>query len=254
MELKTCRYFLISNILLFLLLGWGLLNAQTVVTETTTDNNNNNTTPPVVFPLYNGTYVNVDLYGVGSKLLGGDFLSSEISIDVNLKNRFFPVLELGYGSTDAWNERGTRYKSSAPFFRVGMNYNTMYKKANENHLYVGVRYAMSSVSYDIQSTTLEDPLWGESIGNPNLDDPIWGGYLPQFDHKGLKATMHWFELVAGVRVKIYKDFLMGWSFRMKYRISSSPSQYGDPWYIPGFGTYDTSTMGITYSLIYKLPF
>ena len=25
-------------------------------------------------PLYNGTYVGVDLYGVGSKLLGGDFI------------------------------------------------------------------------------------------------------------------------------------------------------------------------------------
>ena len=24
-------------------------------------------------PLYNGTYVGVDLYGIGSKLLGGDF-------------------------------------------------------------------------------------------------------------------------------------------------------------------------------------
>lgn len=39
-------------------------------------------------PLYNGTYVGVDLYGIGSKVLGGDFLSSEISVGVNLKNRF----------------------------------------------------------------------------------------------------------------------------------------------------------------------
>ena len=31
-------------------------------------------------PLYNGTYVGVDLYGVGSKLLGGDFMSSEVSV------------------------------------------------------------------------------------------------------------------------------------------------------------------------------
>ena len=50
--------------------------------------------PKEVFPLYNGTFVGVDLYGIGSKAFGGDFLSSEVSVDVNLKNRFFPVVEL----------------------------------------------------------------------------------------------------------------------------------------------------------------
>lgn len=36
-------------------------------------------------PFYNGTYVGVDLFGLGSKLLGGDFLSSEVNVRVNLK-------------------------------------------------------------------------------------------------------------------------------------------------------------------------
>ena len=53
------------------------------------------------FPLYNGVTVSVDLWGIGSKVLGGDFLSSEVAVDVNLKNRFFPIVELGYGGTDA---------------------------------------------------------------------------------------------------------------------------------------------------------
>ena len=61
-----------------------------------------------VFPLYNGVTVSVDLWGIGSKVLGGDFLSSEVAVDVNLKNRFFPIVELGYGSTDAWNDNGTK--------------------------------------------------------------------------------------------------------------------------------------------------
>jgi len=56
--------------------------------------------PKEVFPLYNGTFVGVDLYGIGSKAFGGDFLNSEVSVDVNLKNRFFPVVELGYGEVD----------------------------------------------------------------------------------------------------------------------------------------------------------
>ena len=39
-------------------------------------------------PFYNGTYVGVDLFGLGSKLLGGDFLSSEVNVRVNLKKKF----------------------------------------------------------------------------------------------------------------------------------------------------------------------
>ena len=80
-------------------------------------------------PLYNGTYVGVDLYGVGSKLLGGDFMSSEVSVAVNLKNKFIPTIEFGMGGTDTWSETGIHYKSKmAPFFRIGVDYNTMAKK------------------------------------------------------------------------------------------------------------------------------
>lgn len=80
-------------------------------------------------PLYNGTYIGVDLYGIGSKVLGGDFLSSEISVGVNLKNRFIPTIEFGMGGTDTWNETGIHYKSKmAPFFRIGVDYNTMAKR------------------------------------------------------------------------------------------------------------------------------
>ena len=51
----------------------------------------------VHYPLYNGMSVGLDLWGIGSSVFGGDFLSSEVAVDVNLKNRFFPIAELGYG-------------------------------------------------------------------------------------------------------------------------------------------------------------
>ena len=60
----------------------------------------------VHYPLYNGTSVGLDLWGIGSSVFGGDFLSSEVAVDVNLKNRFFPIAELGYGSTDTWSDKG----------------------------------------------------------------------------------------------------------------------------------------------------
>lgn len=205
-------------------------------------------------PLYNGTYVGVDLFGIGSKLFGGDFMSSEVNVRVNLKNKFIPTLELGYGQTDTWSEHGIHYKSGAPFFRIGADYNTMSKKKQKNsYLYVGARYGMSSFKYDVSSLPFVDPIYGGSMANPSLIDGIWGGSLP-YDYNGLKATVQWFEIVAGVHVQIYKRFYMGWAIRMKYKMSESVSEHGNPWYVPGFGKYDSSNIGVTYTLIYKLPY
>ena len=205
-------------------------------------------------PFYNGTYVGVDLYGIGSKMLGGDFMSSEVSIGVNLKNKFIPTIEFGMGGTDTWNETGIHYKSkAAPFFRIGVDYNTMAKKKEKNsYLYVGLRYAFSSFKYDVSTMPVDDPIWGGSIGNPSLEDDYWGGSIP-FSHLGMKGSMQWFELVVGVKVRIYKNFNMGWSVRMKYKTNASTNEYANPWYVPGYGKFKSNNMGITYSLIYKLP-
>lgn len=210
--------------------------------------------PKEIVPLYNGTYIGMDLYGIGSKLLGGDLLSSEINVAVNLKNRFLPTADIGFGTTDSWNDTGIHYKSSAPFFRIGVDYNTMAKKKEKNSfLYVGLRYGFSHMKYDISSLAIKDPAFGGEMGNPSQEDDIWGGSVP-YDHPGQKATMQWLEFVAGVRVQIYKSFYMGWAVRMKYKLSASVSEYGNPWMVPGFGKYNSNNMGVTYSLIYKLPY
>lgn len=209
---------------------------------------------PDTIPFFNGASIGIDVFGVGSKLFGGDFLSSEISLVANLKNKFLPTLELGFGGTDSWNETGIHYKSSAPYFRIGVDYNTMSKKKEKNsYLFVGLRYGMSSFKYDVRSLPLDDPIWGGSVGNPSLEDGIWGGGSLPFDHSGMKATVHWFELVAGIKVQIYKSFSMGWAIRMKYKMGGSTSEYADPWYVPGYGTFKSNNIGVTYSLIYKLP-
>ena len=49
-------------------------------------------------PFYQGTTIGVDIFGLGSKIFGGDITSTEISVEVNLKNRYVPVAEIGYGT------------------------------------------------------------------------------------------------------------------------------------------------------------
>lgn len=207
----------------------------------------------VNYPFYNGISIGVDLFGIGNKVLGGDFLSSEIAVDVNLKNRFFPIVELGYGKTDTSNDNGTTYKTSAPYLRIGLDYNILYKKKFKNCFFIGFRYAMSSFKYDVKASALNDPVYGGTINNVGQEDDVWGGSLP-YDHEGMKGSMSWFELCAGARAHIWKSIYMGWTVRMKYRTGSSADLFGNPWYIPGYGKYSTNTMGITYTITYKLPY
>lgn len=190
-------------------------------------------------PLYLGTYVGADIFGIGSKLFGGDFLSSEINVTVNLRHRFFPVIEVGYGTTDTTDEdNGIHYKSSAPYYRIGMNYNTMAKKKSASFLYAGIRYGFSSFRYDVNAT---------------LHDPVWKDEYP-FNYNNQKSTVSWIEVLLGVEVEIYKNFHMGWALRYKSRISSQNTPNTTPWYVPGYGSNKSSNFGATYSLIYKLPF
>lgn len=193
-------------------------------------------------PFYQGTTIGVDVFGLGGKIFGSDITSTEIGIEVNLLNRFIPVVEIGYGSTDTTDEEtDIHYKTSAPFFRVGMNYNFFFKKPYlPGFLYGGIRYGFSSFSYDVDAPTLANPTF------PYPEVP--------FAYEGVKSNVGWAELLAGIRVNVYKNFYMGWSVRYRKRLSVKKDEHSEPWYIPGFGKNGSTSLGVTYSLIYKLPF
>lgn len=193
-------------------------------------------------PLYQGTTVGIDVFGLGSKIFGGDITSTEISVEVNLKNRFVPTVEIGYGTTDTTNEEtNIHYKASAPYFRIGMNYNFFFKKPYlPGFLYGGIRYGYTSFSYDVDG--------------PVMKDPVWGTEEVPFIYNGVKTHAGWAELLAGIKVNVYKNFYMGWSLRYRIRMSVKKAEHTEPWYIPGFGKNNSTNLGVTYSLIYKLPF
>lgn len=189
--------------------------------------------------LIRGVMVSADLVGVIGGVFGLEYNSYEASVEVNLKNRYFPVLEVGYGFTDTTDDdNDIHYKAAAPYFRLGMNYNFYYKKDTPNSIYAGLRCGFSSFSYDVSS--------------PDLTDPIWGGTVP-YNYEGVKATAVWLEIVAGLRTRIWKNFYMGWSVRYKRRLSVTENDYSEVWYIPGFGINGSALFGATYNLIYYLP-
>lgn len=205
----------------------------------------------VIMPFYNGLFISGDLYGIGAKLLGSDFLSSEIGLSVNLRNRYMPVVEIGYGETNTSNENGIHYKTGAPYFRIGIDYNMRWKKVDyDDVLFLGLRYGYTSFKYDVNCLSLIDPIYGGEINNPILEDPIWGG-SNTYNHPGMNGSMSWYELVGGIRTKIFKNVYMGLSLRLKYRLGNKMDVNAQPWYVPGFGKFDAKATGISYTIIYK---
>ena len=193
-------------------------------------------------PFYQGTSVGVDILAAGMHLVGNDYMGTDISIETNLKNRFLPRVEIGFGKFEqTHDETQIYYKTSAPFFRAGMLYNVMHKKPHlPGFVAVGLLFGHTSFKYDVNA--------------PALVDPDWDNITIPFDYKDVKSNASWLELVINLRTKVYKSFSMGWSIRYKRMLSSKKSENSEPLYIPGFGKNKDSQWGITYNLIYNLPF
>ena len=192
--------------------------------------------PKQVF--FQGFTLAVDVFNPLQRVLSS-YGSMEGALRLNLKNTFFPVVEAGFATCDQKNENtDLQYRVKAPFLRAGIDINMLRNKWQENRLFLGARYGFSTFQYDIDG--------------PDMKDPVWGGSQP-FHHHGIHASAHWVEFVAGVQVKIWRNFHMGWSIRLKKAVSEGENNHGIPYYIPGYGTTTTSTAwGGTYHLIFDL--
>lgn len=184
-------------------------------------------------PLFRGFSVAVDLVGP-VMMAAGDYGQYEASAHLNLKDKYFPVVEIGYGKANHTEETTLlTYKTGAPFFRIGADFNVLKNKHDIYRLLVGARYAFSSFSYDLDS--------------PGVTDPVWGGVSP-YSAKNMKCSYHWIEVGAGVDVKLVGPVHLGWSVRYKQRVSSDEGPLGKAWYVPGYGETGTSAFGALFNV------
>lgn len=227
---RTLRYITLLAIS-FLLLTFLPATAQTGSTKQTSANDS--------ISLFKGIALSVDLFGPGAYIFGSDFFSSEIAVEANFSNRFFPIVEIGYGQTNTTDEDSQfHYKTAAPYFRIGMNYNVQYKRQRPDHIYAGIRLGFTSFKYD--------------VNGPEMKDPVWEDKIP-FEYNNINSHALWGEILFGIKAQIYKNFHMGWSLR--YRINGYVKKgiNSEPWYIPGFGSNSSTKFSASYNLIYQIP-
>lgn len=188
-------------------------------------------------PLFRGVAVSVDLVGP-AEMMFGDYGQYEAAARINLKDKYFPVVELGWGKANA-EDVATQltYKTNAPYVRAGMDFNLMKNKHDIYRLLGGVRYAYTSFKYDVNS--------------PNIVDPVWKDYV-EYNAEGVKCNYHWLEFSFGVDAKIWGPVRMGWTVRYRKKLYSKAGDFGTPWYVPGFGKSGSTRLGGTFNVTFEL--
>ena len=183
-------------------------------------------------PLFRGFAVSFDLAGALQMQLS-DYGQYEGALRLNLHDQYFPIFELGLGHANHEEDivTGLSYKTTAPYFRIGADFNIMNNKHTGNRVFVGFRYAFTSYKVDVAHPVYEDPVWK------------WDTY---YNVDGASCNMHWCEILFGLDAKVYGPLHLGWSGRYRIRISHNDGSVGKTWYVPGFGLQDSSSLGYTF--------
>ena len=186
---------------------------------------------------FNGIAVGVDIAGFAQGLLS-DYGQYEAALRINLRDRYFPVLELGIGHA-SHDDIVTQlsYVTKAPYGRIGVDYNLMKDKHDIYRIYGGIRYAFTSFKFD--------------VSHPGLKDPFWGGVSP-YGAEGVSSYYHWAEISGGIDAKIWGPIRLGWSVRYRKRIAHDPSYVGNVWYVPGFGKTGSIRIGYNFMLTIEI--
>ncbi len=187
---------------------------------------------------FRGLQVMADVVGP-IQLAVSDYGQYEAALRINFKDKYFPVFELGYGTANHEDDPVTHvaYKTSAPYGKVGMDFNIMKNKHDIYRVYIGARYAFTTFKYDVASPVLTDPVW---------KDPA------AIQLNNISASYHWAELLFAVDAKIWGPLHLGWSVRYRRRLAHNDGESGNVWYVPGFGKTGNSRLGGTFNIIINL--
>lgn len=186
-------------------------------------------------PFFRGFAVSADLVGLLQMQLG-TYGQYEAALRLNLHDQYFPVVELGVGRANHQDDEVTHisYKTTAPYFRVGVDVNIMKNKHAPNRIYAGLRYGYTNYKVSINRLPFPDPTWQWDTFY-NIDDE--------------PCSQHWAELLFGIDAKVVGPLHLGWSGRYRNRLVHKDGKMGKTWYVPGYGTQDTTTLGFQFNVI-----
>lgn len=169
---------------------------------------------------------------------GQSYASADVNATLNMWNRIQPTIELGLGwAKTTPDDLHFIYRGKpSPYFKVGMNYNFMFKNSPDYQALLGIRLGYSTFSYEVTDILYNNSYWQEIISGSISDHShaLWG------------------EAGVGLRVKLAGPISMGWMLRYHGIFNYGKSEHSRPWFIPGYGPRKSS-LGFSVSICYTLP-
>ena len=158
------------------------------------------------------------------------------TFEVLLNNKY--SIELS-GGIDEVTRRGSgeyRYTSNGGYGRIGINYNLLHKKSDDDFIYVGLHFGYAQFDHDITYTIVNQ----------------LGDVTQQLAESQLTGT--WAEFNFGFRIELFKNLYMGPMFRIKTKLTGSEGELITPNDVPGYGVNNGANFNFGYHLMYRIPF
>jgi hypothetical protein len=162
----------------------------------------------------------------------------EVQAEIDI-HRYFLAAEFG-GEVARYTDDDYKYKSEGTYWRFGADINIIPREAFGSVLYFGLRYGKSTFSEELLGT---------------VNDPVWGDL--EIESYNDMAVAEWYEIVTGMKAKVWKNLYMGYALRVKasLKIENSAELEIEPFQIPGYGlgTQDFF-FGINYYIAWRFQF
>ncbi len=181
--------------------------------------------------------VGTDLINIIKSQTQANFSGWELNGDVDCGKIYLTVDYGNWGRKYDLPNAG-KYENQGTYWRVGGDINLLKKDPDRNMFFIGLRYGHSSFN---------------EFATITFTDRYFGSIQKQISNNAVTAG--WGELTAGLRVKIWKEFWMGYTARMKF----APSVKGDnemkTYDIPGYGqNVQGFYWGFNYQIFWRVPF
>jgi hypothetical protein len=170
---------------------------------------------------------------------GQSYASVDVNATLNMWNRLQPTVELGIGWANSTPDgmNFSYHGKPSPYFKVGANYNFMFKNSPDYQALIGIRLGYSTFGYDIKDIRYSNSYWQE---------------YQDLDINGEHADALWGEAGVGLKVKLFDQWSMGWMVRYHSLFNYGKNEHSKPWFIPGYGPR-SSSLGFSLSIFYTLP-
>lgn len=182
---------------------------------------------PVVRDSFSQLRLEMDIYRPITSYFAPDKKSYELALDYYFKKDIYFAIDGGWGNA-SFDNTSLVYNSKNTFFKAGVNKSILLRLNTHDWdmAFVGLRYAVSFVERGSANYTIINNFWGNTNGA----------------RPAKNFTGHWFELVGGARLELFKGIFMGWTVRGKFLINQKPFKELPPSYMAGYGKGDKKSV------------